>query len=229
MIPVPICDNDPDLIIPQNVLKLTVSLKYFIVENIRTARRYLKKIDKNININDINFFILNKYTKQEEIQSFIQPVKNGFDIGIMSEAGCPGIADPGADIVNIAHKNNIKIVPLVGPSSIFLALSASGLNGQNFVFHGYLPIKQPDRINKLKLIENISKKEKQTQIFIETPYRNNSLLKDILNICQPSTLLCIASDITGENELIITKSIKQWKISAPDLNKKPTVFLLLAF
>jgi len=212
--------------IPQKVASIAVKLSHFIVEDVRTARRYLKLLDKNIDIDGLQFYILNKHTTFEELSNFLLPLKSGQDMGIISEAGCPAIADPGAEIVRMAHNAGIKVVPLTGPSSIFLALSASGMNGQNFAFNGYLPIKKEDRIKMLKHIENRSKNEKQSQIFIETPYRNMALLKDILNNCNPLTRLCIACNITLEDEYIVTKTVKEWQGNVPELNKKPVIFVV---
>ncbi len=204
------------------------SIKYFIVEDIRTARRFLKKIDKEINIDELIFFALNKHTDKNQISEYLKPVFEGNNIGIISEAGTPCIADPGNIIVGMAHNFNIKVVPLVGPSSIVLAMMASGLNGQNFAFNGYLPIKDNERKNKIKTLEIISAKENQSQIFMETPYRNNKLLKEILNTCRKDTFLCIASNITAKNEFIKTMTIDEWKTNIPDLNKKPSIFIIHA-
>jgi len=212
--------------IPQNVASIAVKLRHFIVEDIRTARRYLKLLDKNIDIDGLQFYLLNKHTSSEELSNFLLPLKSGQDMGIISEAGCPAIADPGAEIVRLAHNAGIRVVPLTGPSSILLALSASGMNGQNFAFNGYLPVKKEDRIKALKHFENRSKIENQSQIFIETPYRNMALLEDILNNCHPLTCLCIACNITLPDEYIVTKIIKEWKGNLPDLNKKPAIFVL---
>ena len=176
---------------------------------------------------EANFFELNKHTNIDNINSYFNPIYKGFDIGLLSEAGMPCIADPGSIIVNLAHKNNIRVIPLVGPSSILLALIASGMNGQNFAFHGYLPVSKNNRILKIKQLEKISFSEKQAQIFMETPYRNNQLLSDLINTCNPNTMLSIASEICSKNEFIQTKTIAEWKkIIVPDLNKKPSVFVL---
>ena len=212
--------------IPPNVVAVAQKLRYFIVEDIRTARRYLKLLDKSIIIDDLQFFILNKHTSSAELSTFLTPLKDGFDVGIISEAGCPAVADPGAEIVRMAHEIGIKVVPLTGPSSIILALSASGLNGQNFAFNGYLPVNKEDRIKAIRYFENRSKNENQSQIFIETPYRNMVLFEDILNNCHASTLLCIACNITLPDEFIITQTIKQWANNKPDLHKKPAIFII---
>jgi 16S rRNA (cytidine1402-2'-O)-methyltransferase len=203
-----------------------VSLSYFIVEEIRTARRFLKSISKDINIDSLNFYLLNEHTRPEEISTYLDAALKGFDIGLLSEAGMPCIADPGAAIVRMAHEKGIAVVPLTGPSSIFLALSASGFNGQNFVFHGYLPIDRATRDRKIKEIEQQAHSKNQTQIFIETPYRNLALFEALLEVCRSETALCIAADITSDSEFIKTRSIAEWKKQRPELHKKPAVFLI---
>ena len=217
---------DTNMSIPVNVGSIAVSIKFFIVEDERNARRYLKLLDKNIDINTLNFYVLNKHTSPEEKSKFLQSIEEGYDMGIISEAGCPAIADPGAEIVRMAHKKGIKVVPLTGPSSIFLALAASGMNGQNFAFNGYLPVKKEDRIKSIKHFENRSRVENQSQIFIETPYRNMALFEDIINSCNSSTRLCIACNITLPDEYIVTKTVKEWKSNKPELNKKQVIFII---
>lgn len=208
--------------------ELIYSLNIFIVENLRTARRFLRKIGYKKNFDEVRFFELNKHTESIEIRNFIDPVLKGDNIGLISEAGTPCVADPGSEIVKLAHGLGIDIVPLVGPSSIILALMASGFNGQSFVFHGYLPIDKKLRSLKIREIENNAYKLQQTQIFIEAPYRNNQLLQSIVENCSDETLVCIAVDITNtESEYIKTKNVKEWKRNnPPDLHKKPVVFLL---
>ena len=201
-------------------------IHFFIVEDVRTTRRFLKKVDKNIDIDQLQFFELNKHTSPEKFSEYLIPLSAGNDIGIISEAGCPAIADPGADVVRLAQEKNYKVVPLVGPSSILLSLMGSGFNGQSFSFLGYLPVQEEDRVKTLKKLERKVYAEEQTQIFIETPYRNMKMLSDILTHCQPNTKLCIAVDITLETEFIRTKTIQDWKKSLPDLNKRPCIFLL---
>ncbi len=214
-------------VLPSVNFEIIRKLKHFIVEDIRTARRFLKKVDKEINIDELQFYTLNKHTSPEEISSYLSPLRTGSDAGIISEAGCPAIADPGAEIVRIAQAQNYRVVPLVGPSSILLALMASGFNGQSFAFAGYLPIQGNERIQAIKQLEKRAQHEKQSQLFIETPYRNMKMLEDILNICQPKTQLCIACDITLETEYIKAKSIAEWKKEKlPDLNKRPCIFLM---
>ncbi len=224
LIPTTLGECDLKAVLPEKNNIITSNLRHFIVEDIRSARRFLRKVDKNFPIDDSTFFLLNKHTSFKEIASFLTPIKEGKDIGILSEAGCPAVADPGADIVAIAQEKNYKVVPLVGPSSILLALMASGFNGQSFAFVGYLPIDSSEKGKTLKKLENRAINEKQTQFFIETPYRNMKLLADIIKNCQASTKLCIAVDITLETEYIKTKSINEWKKSLPDLAKRPCIF-----
>ena len=216
-------------VLPDYNFKIIKQIKYFIVENIRTARRFLKQVDRTINIDELTFFELNEHTDKTLLISYIEPIKNNNDIGIISEAGCPAIADPGADIVSIAQEKNIKVVPLVGPSSILLSLMASGFNGQSFAFNGYLPIDKNERINTLKRFEKKIFSESQTQIFIETPYRNVQLVEDICKTLSDNIKLCIAVDITSDSEIIKTKTIRQWKStidSIGTIHKKPTICLL---
>ena len=228
LIPTTLGESDIKSVIPDNVKQIVEEINFFIVENIRTARRYIRKLSATKVIDDITFFELNKHTNANELTSFIQPTLSGNDIGIISEAGNPGIADPGADIVKIAHRKGIQVIPLVGPSSILLALISSGLNGQNFAFNGYLPVKQNEKIKKIQFLENRSKNENQSQIFMETPYRNMKMTEDILNSCRKNTLLCIAADITLDTEFIKTKTIAEWKKSVPQINKRPAIFILQA-
>ncbi len=226
LIPTTLGNSTISSVIPNDIINIIVDIKYFIVENERTARRYLKKLLPSIVIDDLTFFILNKHTKPAELASFIEPIMNSNDVGVISEAGCPGVADPGADIVAIAHVKGYIVVPLVGPSSILLALMASGMNGQNFAFLGYIPVKGSERIKYLKNLETKSRIDNQTQIFIETPYRNNQLFSDLINYCSDSTMLCVATDITLETENIKTRTIKKWKKVKYDLNKRPSIFLI---
>jgi 16S rRNA (cytidine1402-2'-O)-methyltransferase len=226
LIPTTLGDSEIHSVIPNNVVPVIEELKFFIVENIRTARRYIRKVSKTKNIDEITFFELNKHTKQEDLSSFIEPCLIGNSIGIISESGNPGIADPGSLIVKSAHKKNITVIPLVGPSSILLALISSGMNGQNFAFNGYLPISDNERSKKILYLEKRSKTENQTQIFMETPFRNMKMLDSVLRICKNNTLLCIASDITLETQFIKTKTIAEWKRQKPQLNKRPTVFVI---
>ena len=226
LIPSVIAENTADSVLPSFVMNLISTLDEFIVEDERTARRFLKSIGYTKPLDSLVLHSLNKHTDNFEIQNFIKSLLLGKNVGLLSEAGCPCIADPGAVIVKLAHENNIKVKPLVGPSSILLALIASGFNGQNFSFHGYLPIEKNQRVKKIKELEFKIKQTDQTQIFIETPFRNMQLLNDIISSCNSSTLLCIAADITGVNEFIETKTIAEWKIKLPELNKKTAIFLL---
>ncbi len=226
LIPVTLGETSIEQVLPTYNKEIILQIKYFIVENIRSARRFLKKVESSINIDELTFYELNKHTKPEDIENYLNPMVNGFHVGIISEAGCPAIADPGSDIVAIAQKKNYKVVPLVGPSSILLSLMASGFNGQGFAFHGYLPIDGSERIKKIKQLENLIHHEHQTQIFIETPYRNQKLAEDIIKHCTPSTKLCIAMNITCENEYIRTLSVKQWAKQLPDMAKQLCIFLL---
>jgi 16S rRNA (cytidine1402-2'-O)-methyltransferase len=226
LIPSVIAENTAEKVLPSYVINLISTLDEFIVEDERTARRFLKSIGYARSLDSLILHTLNKHTDTSEIQTFINSLLSGKNVGLLSEAGCPCIADPGAVIVQLAHENNITVKPLVGPSSILLALIASGFNGQNFSFHGYLPIDKNQRIKKIKELESKIKHEDQTQIFIETPFRNMQLLNDILNSCNSSTLLCIAADITGSSEFIETRTISEWKIKIPELNKRTVIFLL---
>lgn len=213
-------------VLPARVFPVLTQTRYFIVENIRTARRFLKQVNREINIDELVFFELNKYTHPADLPGFLKPLEHDENIAVISEAGCPGIADPGAEIVKLAHQKGYKVVPLVGPSSIVLALMASGLNGQNFAFNGYLPLKENARLRAISNLEKRVQQNGQTQIFIETPYRNNQLVNDLLKTCSPSTLLCIAANLTGEKEFTATKTISQWKNKVPDLHKQPAIFLI---
>lgn len=226
LVPNILSPGDWQNVLPASIFSILTETRYFIVENIRTARRFLKQVNSEIEIDTLTFFELNKYTEIQELPRFLEPIESGDDVAVISEAGCPGVADPGAEIVRIAHQKGIVTEPVTGPSSIILALMASGLNGQNFAFNGYLPVRSKDRIQALVSLEKKVKKDHQTQIFIETPYRNNQLLKDLLKTCSSSVLLCIAANLTGENELIATKSVGQWRKRLPDLHKQPAIFLI---
>ena len=214
-------------VIPRDVIDTIKSIRIFATENVKNTRRYLKKIDKTIHIDELTFLDLNEHSDIKDIEAYIPYLKDD-DVGIISEAGCPGIADPGAELVALAHRHNYQVVPLVGPSSILLALIASGCNGQNFSFNGYLPINRSERVKSLKTYEKQSAAENRTQIFIETPYRNLQLFEDIVSSLSPVTRLTVACDITTENEYIKTMQIKDWKHVKPDINKRPTIFILYA-
>ncbi len=226
LVPNVISEGNWQNVLPAQLFQILTDTRYFIVEDIRTARRFLKLVNKEINIDNCTFYELNKRTKYAEIPNFLKPIEQGFDVAVISEAGCPGVADPGADVVKIAHQKEYKVIPIVGPSSILLALMASGMNGQNFAFKGYLPINSAERVKEIQILEKRVSNQRQTQIFIETPYRNNHLISDLLKTCSPTTLLCIAANITGENEFIATKTMQQWKSKVPDLHKIPVIFLL---
>jgi 16S rRNA (cytidine1402-2'-O)-methyltransferase len=212
--------------IPSYITGIVKQCTVLFVENERTTRRYLKKLDREIVIDNYEWFTMTN--DDPNIDSFRKKIKEEKTIGIISEAGCPGIADPGQQLVAIAQELNIEVKPLVGPNSILLALMASGMNGQQFRFAGYLPIKNPERNNAIKELESESAKKNCTQIFIETPYRNNQLMEALLSVCQPSTKICIAVDLTGEKELIKTRSVVDWKKNKPDIHKRPAIFLLIA-
>ena len=227
LIPVTLGGDDFRKVIPQQVIEITTSLRYFVVENLRSARRYLRLIDKSFPIDESNLFELNEHTNDSEITSFLAPVLKGNDIGIMSEAGLPGIADPGTNLIRAAHKINIRVVPLTGPSSIIFAIISSGMNGQNFTFNGYLPVKLSDREIKIKEIEKRSGNG-EAQIFMETPYRAQKMFDSVLAVCRTETRLCIAADITLETEYIKTKKISDWKKETLQLNDRLIIFILQA-
>ncbi len=225
LIPVTLGGSDISAIIPDKVLEITKGLRFFIVEEIRSARRFLRLIDKQFPIDESWFRELNEHTKEDDIAAFLDPAMKGNNIGLMSECGLPGIADPGARLISLAHRKRIKVIPLAGPSSILMALISSGLNGQKFTFNGYLPVKPEERVLKLRELEKRSR-EGYAQVFMETPYRNQKMLNDILKTCNRDMHLCIASDITLPSESIITKKLSEWQDDMPDLNKKLVVFVL---
>tara|TARA_Y100001978_G_scaffold76336_1_gene68513 strand:- start:444 stop:1154 length:711 start_codon:yes stop_codon:yes gene_type:complete len=226
LIPCTLGDVNPFEVLPQSNSDFINSCDVFIVENLRSARRFLKKAGLQKKIDDLQFFEINKRTKAEDIPSFLSPASEGRNIGILSEAGCPGVADPGAEVVKWAHKKNIEVIPLIGPSSILLALMASGMNGQNFAFTGYLPKEKADRRRKIKQLEQFSKTQKQSQIFIETPFRNNFLLDDLRSYCDKETQIVVACDITLPTQYIRRLSAKEWKKEKVDLHKRPCIFIL---
>lgn len=226
LIPVPLAENAAAKSFTPYLVDIINSIKEYIVENEKTARRFLKEAGLKTPQSELIIHDYGKHNRDNNQADFFSGLKAGNDVGLMSEAGCPGVADPGADIVNKAHKMGIKVVPLVGPSSILLALMASGFNGQSFTFHGYLPIDKAERSRRIKELENLAVKHHQTQLFIETPFRNNPMLEEILKSAAPQTRLCIACNITGEDEFIQTKTVAEWKKHIPDLHKKPTIFLL---
>jgi 16S rRNA (cytidine1402-2'-O)-methyltransferase len=211
-------------VIPADVIQKTIELRHFIVENIKSARRYLRKLDREFPIDDSTFFILNNRTDPSEYRKFIQPAMIGEDIGVLSDAGCPGVADPGAGVVAMAHSKEIWVKPMVGPSSILLALMGSGFSGQDFAFHGYLPKERKDRIRRLRDFEGDNRRSGMTHLFMDTPFRNMNVLEDLLNELHDDTMLCIASNLTLHDENIRTMSAKDWRENAYDLSKKPTMF-----
>lgn len=225
LIPSTLGDGNPQDVIPQKTLQILNKLDHFIVEEERTARRFLIRSGINKPVDSITFFILNEHTRKENLSAFFENTGNA-DMGLLSEAGVPAVADPGTDLIRMAHRMGFRVVPLVGPSSVLLAVMASGLSGQNFTFSGYLPVKTNERAARIRFLEKRSQLENQSQVFIEAPYRNNQLMKSILETCSPETWLCIASNITLENEWISTRTIAEWKREIPDLNKQPAVFIL---
>jgi 16S rRNA (cytidine1402-2'-O)-methyltransferase len=225
LIPTILAPDTSDSVLSPQIKEVISETDHFFVENLRTSRRFISELKLGKIIENLNFYEVDKDTSSEKILGYFKEIPTGKSIGVISEAGCPGVADPGAIAVKIAHQLGIKVVPLVGPSSILLGLMASGFSGQSFVFHGYLPIDKKDKIQKIKQLEVDSMKN-QTQIFMETPFRNNQLLEDLLNVCQPNTNLCIASNVTSKEEFIQTKKISDWKKQKPDLHKIPTMFLI---
>lgn len=222
-------ESNPKDVLPESVAKTIEMIDYYIVENEKTARRFIKKIYPEKKQPELKISLLNKHTDISEYSEMLQPCLNGINVGLMSEAGCPGIADPGAVIAKIAHEKGIQVVPMVGPSSILMGMMASGFNGQSFAFNGYLPIDKSEKKNVLKNFEKLSFDKNQSQIFIETPYRNNKLLEDLLQILQNDTYLCIAADITLPSEFIKTKKISEWKKTKVDLHNRPCIFIIHRF
>jgi len=226
LIPVTLGETAINRVLPTYNTEIITDLRFFIVENVRSARRFMKKCNPAINIDGLTFFELNENSDRKNLERMLAPMKEGNSMGIISDAGCPAVADPGADVVAIAQRLGYKVIPLVGPSSILMAVMASGFNGQSFAFNGYLPIDGTERVKKLKQLESRAYNEDQTQLFIETPYRNNKMAEDILQHCRPSTRLCIAMNISCDDEFIVSKSVKAWKNNLPDLHKKPCIFLI---
>jgi 16S rRNA (cytidine1402-2'-O)-methyltransferase len=226
LIPTTMGEMNPEEVLPSLVYRTVELITTYIVENEKTARKFIKSVQPNKVQADLKISLLNKRTEDSELQSMIKPCLNGENIGLMSEAGCPGVADPGAVIVKIAHEHGIQVVPLVGPSSILLAMMASGMNGQSFAFNGYLPIDKGEKKNAIKNFESLSYSKNQSQLFIETPYRNNKLMEDLLQFLQPNTLLCVACDITLPTEYIKTFRISEWKKIKIDFHNRPTIFII---
>ena len=226
LIPTTLGDSDPFKVLPATIKDVIANVNTFIVENEKTARKHIKQIDATKQQKSLKLLPLNKFTDPQDLLSYLDDCDSGKDIGILSEAGCPGIADPGADIVKLAHEKNIQVIPLVGPSSILLAMMASGMNGQSFAFNGYLPIDKGERKSEIKRLERISHDYNQSQSFIETPYRNNKLLEDLCSILNDNTEVCVACDVTLPTEYIKTLPVKAWKRTKVDLHKRPTMFVL---
>lgn len=228
LIPCTLGDTDATQVLPQHVIDIARKLSHYIVEEPKTTRRFLSVIKHEQPIQALQFTTLNEHTPADELAKLLEPLLAGHDTGLISEAGCPGVADPGAELVNLAHRKNISVVPLVGPSSILLALMASGMNGQCFAFHGYLPVAEPERNKAITNLEAESARRGQTQIFIETPYRNDRLFAALLSQCRPNTQLCVATDISLASEEIQTHSVAQWRsLPTPLLHKRPSLFLIL--
>ena len=226
LIPTTMGDCDPMDVLPQTVKRSIDFIDYYIVENEKTARKSIKGVNPEKKQSELKLFVLNKHTETKEHLDFIKPLLEGKNMGLMSEAGCPGVADPGAVIVKLAHEKGIQVIPLVGPSSILLAMMASGMNGQSFTFNGYLPIEKGEKKSALKNLEKLSQDKNQSQIFIETPYRNNKMLEDILQAINPATHLCVATDITLPSEYIKTMRASDWKKTKVDLHNRPTIFII---
>ena len=229
LIPAPLGEDDNlGAVLPEQVRQITLTLDTFVAENAKTARHVLKRYGVARPLQEIAITTLDEHTPQEKVAELLAPLLAGKDVGLMSEAGCPAVADPGAQLVKLAHEKGIRVVPLVGPSSLLLALMGSGMNGQSFLFHGYLPANPEARIKKLAEIEKESRARRQTQLFIETPYRNQQMLEAILTTCRPDTRLCLATDLTQASESIVTRAVSAWKKKPPEIHKKPTIFLLYA-
>lgn len=228
LLPTILADETQQAVIPPSVKESVKTIRYFLCENVRTARRYVSSLKVHDSIESLQFDVLDKDTNPQELPTLLAPIDEGKNIGVLSESGCPGVADPGAAAVFYAHQKNIRVIPLVGPSSILLALMASGLNGQRFAFHGYLPIDSKGASASIKEFERESKEKNQTQIFIETPYRTNALMAHLLKSLRPDTILCVAINLTSTNEKIISQSVGQWRKQPVTFEKEPAVFLFLA-
>ena len=226
LIPNLLGDTPVEQVLPPYNHEIIMGIRHFIVEDVRTARRFLKLVDRSIDIDQLTFYTLNKHTNPDEVASMLRPLEEGSPMGVISEAGCPAVADPGADVVAIAQRKGLQVIPLVGPSSIILAVMGSGFNGQSFAFNGYLPIEPDERIKTLKRLEQRAYTENQTQLFIETPYRNAKMMADILKACRPQTHLCIAAGLTTKDEYIKTRTVKEWIGHLPQLEKIPCIFLI---
>lgn len=226
LIPVTLGETPLDQVLPAYNTEVILSIRHFIVEDVRSARRFLKRVNREIDIDALTFYPLNKHTSPEAVSGYLKPLEQGASMGVISEAGCPAVADPGADVVAMAQRKGLEVVPLVGPSSIILSVMASGFNGQSFAFNGYLPVEPDERVKRLKVLEQRAYNEHQTQLFIETPYRNNKMVEEILRTCRPGTRLCIAANLTCEDAYVHTQTVKEWQGHVPDLSKRPCIFLL---
>lgn len=226
LIPTTLGETEPLEVMPLSVKKVVEEIDYYIVENEKSARKFIKKISPKKSQPSLHIMLLDKYAEETETQKYLDVCFQGINVGLLSEAGVPAIADPGATIVKLAHQKNIQVIPLVGPSSILLAMMSSGFNGQNFAFNGYLPIDQKEKKNAIKELEKLSKDKNQSQIFIETPYRNQKMFTELVAFLSPNTQLCIATDITLNSEFIKTLLVKDWKNQQPDLHKRPTIFII---
>ncbi len=227
LIPVTLGDTPLEQVLPAYNRTVILGIRHFIVEELRTARRFLKQVERTIDIDSLTFYPMGKHADAALFSRYLEPLRQGHPVGVISEAGCPAVADPGADVVSIAQREGLKVVPLVGPSSILLAVMASGFNGQSFAFHGYLPVDPADRAKTLKKLEARAVAENQTQLFIETPYRNAKMIADILRSCRPQTRLCIAAGLTTPQEYVRTQTVRQWKATKmPELAKVPAIFAL---
>lgn len=227
LIPVTLGDTPVQQVLPEYNKEVITNIKHFIVEEVRTARRFLKQVDKSINIDELTFYPMGKHADNSLFSKYLEPLRKGEAIGVISEAGCPAVADPGSDVVAVAQREGLRVIPLVGPSSIILAVMGSGFNGQSFAFHGYLPIDPGARTKKIKQLESLTVSESQTQLFIETPYRNAKMISELLRTCKPQTKLCIAAGLTTADEYLHTRTIAEWKrTKTPDLAKIPAIFVL---
>lgn len=227
LIPVTLGETAIDKVLPSYNHDVIVGLRHFIVENVRSARRFLKKVEPSIDIDALTFYELNRHTAPEAVSGYLRPLAEGESVGVISEAGCPAVADPGADVVAVAQRKGYSVVPLVGPCSMILAVMSSGFNGQSFAFHGYLPIEAGERAKRLKLLESRAYAEDQTQLFIETPYRNLKMYADILATCRPATRICVAAGLTTDDEYAVTHTVAEWrKLPQPPIDKIPCIFLI---
>lgn len=227
LIPVTLGDTPLERVLPSYNRTVVLGIRHFIVEEVRTARRFLKQVERSIDIDALTFYPMGKHADAALFARYLEPLRRGEPVGVISEAGCPAVADPGADVVAVAQREGLKVVPLVGPSSILLAVMASGFNGQSFAFHGYLPIEPAARAKALKCLESLAVNENQTQLFIETPYRNARMMADIMRACRPQTRLCVAAGLTTAQEYIRTLTVKQWReTKMPELAKVPAIFVL---